>query len=180
MWDWEFAQDVLNVILCSLWLLRSRMTLQINYHVPISISVQVTKLRQAGWAHYKVRWNHRAVKQCDWRESKHILPLCVSRSLCSTNTDRARRAKLESARPGSGETLGREKGSVLVYVEEREREKENERESEVGKRLPPLSISRASCGSHFVRASGRCGISVRPSKWIIKQRRMWQRDANKN
>lgn len=165
MWDWEFAQDVLHVILCSLWLLRSRMTLQINYHVPISISVQVTKLRQAGWAHYKVRWNHRAVKQCDWRESKHILPLCVSRSLCSTNTDRARRAKLESARPGSGETLGREKGSVLVYVEEGERERKKTRErARLGKdyhyHLYPSAEHPAGVTS-CARAVGAAFLSVR-------------------
>ncbi len=104
--------------------------------------VSGNKAAQSGWAHYKVRWHQRAVKQCERRESEHILPLCVSRSLCSTKTDRAERLTRERETWQLRDLGAGERECAGVRREERERE----REREVGKRLPPLSISRASCG----------------------------------
>lgn len=77
----------------------------------------------------------------------------------------ARSAKLESARPGSGETSGREEGSVLVYVDEsRERAKETERERERGWEKTSTSIHQPSIlreVTSSARANGAAFLSVR-------------------
>ncbi len=166
---WEVVQDVLNVIFEYGWLNPGlRVILQINYLVPISILVSGNKAAQSGWAHYKVRWHQRAVKQCERRESEHILPLCVSRSLCSTKTDRAERLTRERETWQLRDLGAGERECAGVCREERERERER-----LGKDYHIYPSAEHPAGSHFERASGRCGISVRQSKWIIKQCSMW-------